>query len=333
MQNNLNRSMTTVKKKIIYGIIIVGAIALILRAFLPAILYHLVEKNLNKIPGYVVQIGSVSVSLYRGSYHINQIQLLKKSTAIPVPFFSANTIEFKVQWKKLLQGHLVAEVIVIKPIINFVVDPQNKDQQLSIDNQWRTLVTRLYPLPFNRISLHEGEAYFRSYKASPPFEVHLKNIESELNNLHGVTNTVDLLFSTLNAQAKTMDGADVRIDMRFNPFLSQPTFTLKAGLKDMKVSAANNLLQHYTKVKVRQGTFSVYMEAVAAKGKIQGYVKPFFKNLKITSLQQKVGNPIEYLYQHAVQLLTPILENSKHKTIATKIKISGDVNAPNTYSR
>jgi hypothetical protein len=319
-----------IKKIIFYSVAVIIIFALVTRAFLPFLLFHFVAKKLNQIPDYVAHIESVGVSAYQGSYRINHLELLKKSTAIPVPFFSADTIEFKLQWRELLQGHLVAEVRVIKPVLNFVIDPQGKDEQLSINDQWRTIVTQLYPLPFNRITIHNGEAYFRSYKGKPPFEVHLKNIESELNNLRQVKDTPTSLFAHLQATAKAMDGAGVKLDMQFNPFIKQPTFLLKAGLSGMKISAANNLLQHYTKVKVTEGWFSVYMEAAAAKGNIKGYVKPLFKNLQVTPPNEKVDNPIEYLYKGAVQLLTKILENPKQKTVATKIKIRGNIKDPST---
>lgn len=316
------------KKVVLLGLIIMG-VGIIFRLALPTLLLPMIEKKLNSIPGYKAEIESLNISLYRGSYQIRNVRLIKIDTHLPVPFFSAESVEFNVEWRALLHGRLVAQVKAVRPVVNFVVDPAGNNEQLTINDQWRVIVTKLFPLPFNQILIINGEIYFRSYNSKPPFTLYLQHLAATLNNLSKVTRQSTALFSDLAAEGETMDGAKVALHMQFDPSNKQPTFLLKAELVKLHVKEANDFLQHYTHLKASQGLFSLYVEAAAARGKITGYVKPLFKNLKIASPSNTKLNPLEHLYKGAAQLITAIVENPKHKTVATKIKLSGNINNPN----
>jgi hypothetical protein len=87
-----------------------------------------------------------------------------------------------------------------------------------------------------------------------------------------------------------MDGAQVNGSLRFDPLAKQPTFELKATIKQMRIKEANNFLRHYVKFDVQSGLFSFYIEAAAANGKITGYAKPIVKNLKLAKASM---NPVD----------------------------------------
>ncbi|MCE3238831.1 MAG: hypothetical protein K0R24_1812 [Gammaproteobacteria bacterium] len=319
-----------IKRTIFFTMLITIILLISARCALPSILRYFAEKKLNEIPGYKTQIESVSVHLYRGSYQINQVRLSKITANLPVPFFSADVVDFQVQWKALLQGRLVAQVKLVHPVIHFVIDPAGKNEQLTIDDQWRTIVTQLFPLPFNYLTILNGAAYFQSYNSKPPFELHIQKIQATLDNLNKVSGVSNSLFAHLKAEGIAMETATVTFNMQFNPFALQPTFLLKASVDNMNIQKANHFLQHYTKIKVSNGLFSLYIEAAAAKGKIKGYAKPLFKKLEIINPAKK-ASPVEYLYKEAVQFIVKVLENPKHKTVATKVKIMGNINHPNTH--
>ncbi|MCD6039998.1 MAG: hypothetical protein K0S27_1398 [Gammaproteobacteria bacterium] len=314
-------------KKIFFIILPILLLLLIIRCALPPVVHYFVEKKLNEIPGYKAKIESITINLYRGSYEINHLKLYKIAAHLPVPFFSADLIDFQVQWHALLHGRLVAQIKAVHPVIYFVIDPQGKNEQLTIDDHWRAVASQLFPLPFNRILIQRGEANFSSYNSKPPFNLYIRQISATLDNLNKVKNNSKDLFASLHVDGKAMDTANVKLILQFNPFLLNPTFLLKAWLENMSIEKANNFLQHYTKIKVNSGLFSLYVEAAAAKGKIKGYAKPLFKKLEIIN-PDKHASPIEYLYKEAIQLVVKILENSQQKTVATKIKIQGNINHP-----
>jgi hypothetical protein len=296
-----------------------------MRIALPYVLIDYVTKQINKIPEYKVHIGDLDVHLYRGSYTIKNLQLWKVTKDIPVPFFESAIIDLSIQWKALLQGSLVAKIVTEHPIIHFVADTNN--EQLTIDKQWLVIVKTLFPLNINKLTANNGEVYFEDFHGDPPFKTAMKNVHLEIDNMQKTYNTGTLLLSTFKLTGKPMGAGDFWAEGKYNPFIKTPTFYIKVKLVDLEVRNIKNFLKHYTKVDVSSGIFSLYGEVAAADGKIKGYAKPFIKNLKIGD--PKEHNPINVIYNGAAAVVAKVLENSKKKTIATDIKIEGNINDPN----
>jgi hypothetical protein len=268
------------------------------------------------------------VHLYRGSYTLKHVQLWKITKNIPVPYFESQLIDFSIQWAALWEGKLVAKIVTKHPIINFVTDPSGKNEQLTIDDQWLDIVKTLFPLNINRLDAHNGEVYFLSYHGNPPFNTYIKNVEFTLENMQNAQKKNKLLPSAFQFTGNPMGGGKMEVVGQFNPLDKQPTFYLKGTLTTLSIAQIANLLKHYTDVDVVGGTFSLYSEFGAAHGRIKGYAKPFFKDLKI-------GNPKKeslpgILYNGVAAVAAKILENSQKKTVATKIDIDGRIDDPNS---
>jgi hypothetical protein len=303
-------------------------VLIVARLLLPHYLLQYVENQINKIPDYHAKIDDLDVALWRGSYTLVHIQLWKTSTHLPVPYFEAKTIDFSVQWSALLQGKFVAKIDVETPVINFVTDPQGHNEQISIAKQWLDIVKSLFPLNINRLEAHNGELYFRSYKGSSPFTTYVKNVEFTLENIQNAEHQNKELPSRFEFTGNPMGGGDVKVTGKFNPFLKTPTFYLKGELTSLSIVQIAHLLKHYTDLDVVGGTFSMYGEFGAADGKIKGYMKPFFKNLKIGDTKKE--SPLGVIYNGVASVAAKILENPKKKTVATQINLEGRIDDPNT---
>lgn len=299
-------------------------ILILLRVALPYTLLHYVEYRVNQIPGYHVTIADLDVHLYRGSYTVKDIRLDKTDDKIPVPFFAADKVELGLEWRALLHGSVATQTVLENPTMNFVAESKGKKEQLSVKKGWQKAMQALFPLNIDRIEVKNGTLHFRSYVGKPPFDVYLKNINMRMDNLRNALNSKEKLPSTIALQANTMDGAPVKIDMRFNSFAKQPTFYLQVSVENMNIKKANDFLHHYTKVNVKQGWFSLYVEAAAGDGKIKGYAKPIIKNLQIIEPKKDVS-PVEAFYKRALQIATKALKNPDKKTVATRINITGNI--------
>ncbi len=321
--------LSTHKKRKFFKILVsMGILLLLVRLALPYIILRYAEYRLNKTSAYQVTIADLDLHLYKGSYVIKNIQLKKRNQSIPVPFFAAKTVELAVEWPALLTGHFVAQIDIYDPSLNFLVDPAGRTEQTSISAGWQNTVTALFPLNFNRITIHNGQVHLRNFTRQPTYDVYFKNINAQVDNLCNVRKTQQLLTSSLQVNAKTMDGANFNLHVAFNPVAQQPTFDLDAELQRMQISAINNLLRYYTKIDIQQGLFSLYVEAAAKNGKITGYAKPLIENLKVMAPHKKTA-PITKLYKSAVQAVAKILENPAKKTVATKINFTGKLDDPN----
>ena len=298
------------------------------RLALPHVLHRYAEHRLNQIPDYQASIGDIDVHLWRGSYVIKNLQLERIAKKIPVPFFKAKAIDLQIQWSALFKGALVGQIAIWQPELNFVSNPKGHNEQLTIDEQWRQAVQALFPLNFNAISIHDGAIHYRNFGGDPPFNVYLKNVNAKVSNLRQVEKTAQALSSQIAVTAQGMDGSPVKINVDLDPFATQPTFKLNASIENMTIPTANDFLHHYSKLDIKQGYFSLFVETAAAKGKITGYAKPLIKDLEVIDPNEKL-DPVKALYKGAVQVVANILENPEQGTVATKIKIQGDIDDPN----
>jgi hypothetical protein len=303
-------------------------ILVVIRLMLPYYLLHYVERQINKIPEYRCKIADLNMNLWRGSYTLIHFQLWKITKNIPVPFFESEKIDFSVQWTTILKGKLVAKIMMDHPIINFVTDSNGGNEQMTIDEHWVDIVKSLFPLNINKLETNNGEVYFRSYHGNPPFKTYIKDVHFTLENIQNAQKEKKLLPSTYEFSGHPMGGGDMKVSGRFNPFDKQPTFYLKGEMNSLNVIQVANLLKHYTDIDVTNGTFSLYGEFTAANGEIKGYAKPFFKNLKIGDAKKESLPGV--IVNGLAAVAAKILENPQKKTVATKIKIEGRIDDPNS---
>ena len=111
----------------------------------------------------------------------------------------------------------------------------------------------------------------------------------------------------------------------------RPDFDLAVSVEGASLSSINDLLRAYGKFDVAGGTFSVYSEMKVANGRIDGYVKPLFKDVDVYDREQdKKKNILKKAYEKIVGGLSHVLENKPRDQVATVVDISGPLEEPNT---
>lgn len=308
---------------------LVGIILLlvIVRISLPYFALNYVTTEINKVPEYKVKIVDLELHLIQGKAVISNMELWKKNSNIPVPFFKANVINFSIQWAALLNGRLVAKIAVDQPIVNFVTASQKQGQQLSMSAQGIEIIKSLLPLKINQVTVNNGKAYLKNFEKDSSYSIYLHNIQMKLENVQNVKKIKNGLAAHFFLSADAMENATLKMEGKFDRFKKNPTFDMEASLKDLELPALNSFLNHYTKVRAEKGVFSLFVEVAAGNGKIKGYAKPFIKNFKVANENTILPHKI---YQGAISLAATLLENPKKKTIATQINICGKVDDPNT---
>src|SRR5512140_3365478 len=86
---------------VIFGLIV---LLIVVRLAAPYVLQHYVNRTLNRHPEYGGRIGQVHLHLIRGAYSIEHVDILKRSGKVPVPFVSARTVDFSMDWRELFHG-------------------------------------------------------------------------------------------------------------------------------------------------------------------------------------------------------------------------------------
>src|SRR4051812_7825958 len=82
-------------------VLVLAVLLAVVRAILPWGVRKYVNRTLDRNDLYEGKIGQVQIHLWRGAYSIHDIKISKRTGDIPVPFFSAKTVDFSIEWKAL----------------------------------------------------------------------------------------------------------------------------------------------------------------------------------------------------------------------------------------
>ena len=163
-----------------------------------------------------------------------------------------------------------------------------------------------------------GKAY-RVFIADTDF--HLKNFSNQ--------------FSQGPAQGylngKFMGSGVTTATATFRPEKSGPDFDLYLKIDNTQLPALNDLLRAYGNFDVAAGLFSLVTELHIKNEAISGYLKPFFKDMKVYDKRKdKEKGLFHKMYELLIGGVAKLLENRPHHDVATKADISGLVQQPQT---
>jgi hypothetical protein len=117
----------------------------------------------------------------------------------------------------------------------------------------------------------------------------------------------------------------------FRPYKKGPDFDLAVEVEDTDLTKLNDLFRAYGDFDVSAGKFSLYTQLKIHDNRIDGYIKPFFADMKVYDRNQDAQEGVFHqLYEGVIGGLAKLLENPSKDQVATNATISGPVDNPNT---
>lgn len=310
------------KKFILPAILII--VLVLGRLFLPFIVKKYVNNILANTPGYYGKVEDIGISLYRGAYEINGLKLNKVNAEAQIPFLNLKKTDISIEWKSILKGRIVSEIIMDYPTINYVLEDLKKDSPNEADiDDWTDVLTSLVPIDINHLLIKNGTIAFMQLSSNPDINLELKEINLEATNLRNVVQQEKRLPSVLNATAISIGNGQFTMEGKMDLIKEIPDMDISLSLENADITALNHLTEHYAGIDFNKGTFSVFSEIAIADGFLKGYVKPIIKNTKLISKEDSFINSI---WEGFVGLFEFILKNKSKDSFATKVPIEGDLN-------
>lgn len=315
------------KLKILISILV---ILVIIRLILPYIVLHYANKTLANMDGYYGHIDDIDLAIYRGAYKINDIYLHKVDsvTQKQTDFFDCKMIDLSVEWRALFHGRIVGELELNDPDIKFTKDKVEPAQIRADTNDFRKVLDDFMPLKINRFEINNGEIYYRDFTSSPKVDIKMTDIHALALNLSSVVDS-SVLPSTVTASANLYRGT-LDFNMKLNALAKQSTFDMNAELKDTYLPDLNEFFKAYAKIDVNKGTFGLYTEIAADKGRFTGYVKPLIKDLDVLGKEDREDNILQKMWEGLAGTVGVIFRNQKEDQVATKIPLNGTFNNTDT---
>lgn len=316
------------------GFFVLGAILIGLRVALPYWVRDQINQQMATLGPYRGHVADVDLHLWRGAYSIDGMLIEKASGKVPVPLLKAPRIDLSVSWHQLLHGAVVAEVVFDRPELNLVDGRSESSSQSGRGVDWHAQLERLLPIQLNEVLVHDGTVAFRAFDTKPAVDLKATKVEATILNLTNVRGASGKRVAELDAHAMVLDDAPLETHASFDPFGTLDDFTFNLRVLKLKLKQLNPLLQAYARLDVASGEGEFLMELEATDGRLNGYAKPLFQDMKVLSWQQDVveqhDNPLRLAWEALAGGTAWIFKNHGADQFATRIPISGNLKAPTT---
>jgi len=315
--------------KVLIGILLV---LVVVRIMLPSIVKNYVNRKLNELPGYTGYVDDVDIHLIRGAYAIDGLVLRKKTDPPKYPFLQIRHTNLSLEWKAVFKGRLVGEVEMEEPAIHILAETADLSKEPAKEHWTRTLKA-LMPITINRLVFNNGRISYLDFGAKPDINLHIEKMQLTATNLANVEKVGSPLPSTVILTGTSIGNGNLKADMKINVLKEIPDFKLNGQLTQVKLTSLNNFIEAKGKIDVERGALDMYSELEVKNGRIDGYVKPFIKGVKVLDWKKDVkkkGGILQAAKEAVVGLFVKAVENPKTKKIATRVPISGNLNNPDT---
>jgi uncharacterized protein involved in outer membrane biogenesis len=317
------------KRRLLLSVLIVIAGLAVIRAIVPFGVQWYVNNTLARAENYSGHVGDIDLSLWRGAYQIEAIDIVKNQGTVTLPLFSAERVEFSVLWSALFRGAVVGEVDLLKPEINFIDSDTEEKKQTGESENWLSIANDLFPLRIDKLVIRQGQIAFHNLDADPNIHIATRNIELNAYNLA----TNDLIandqLAIVFAQGNTMDKGSLSVSATVNPHRKKPTFDVNVEAQDVALKDYENFLNYYAPFDLEAGTLEFALELASDDGEVKGYLKPVLNDVEVFSWKGDVEEDEDGILAILGEILAgafaEIFENQPRDQLATNIPINGDI--------
>lgn len=303
----------------------VAAVLVIARAALPLFLERYINKTLDSIPGYYGSVADVDVALWRGSYQIENVRLLKTKGDAKEPFFSADEIDIALDWRSLFRGRLVSKIALEEPKLQFVQRESKAASQTSIDESWQDQIKKLYPFEINHFAINDGLIRYRDETSSPKINLYISSLDLNADNISNTTKNKERLPSDLNLNAVFLKSGKIRLKSKLNALSEPMEVDINAKLSNLNLKEINDFAKEYGNFDFEKGELDASLELAASKSNYTGYLRTVMKDLEILgSGDKEEGDSIGHrLWEGLAGAITGIFKNHGRDQFAARIPVSG----------
>ncbi len=223
-------------------------------------------------------------------------------------------------------------ITVEKVQIEYVHQPQTAKDEAVIGEKVAQTAKKLHNNPevlvrVDQVNLKKSELAYVNKATDPNYRLYISDLDLKAENLsnqntHGT--------ATAAAQGKFMGTGPSLIDVAWRPNVkSSSDFNLNLRVENTEMKRMNDLIRAYANFDVKEGWFFLYSEVSIRNGEINGYIKPFFKDVKIYDPQQEANKPfLTKVREGVIAALAWVLTNKPRGEIATTITLTGKLDSP-----
>ena len=231
---------------------------------------------------------------------------------------------------KACQAHLT-QVLVEDLRMDYVTSAATRVQEAATARTALKLARQVRHAPqlllqVDALKLENSQIGFVNEKTRPPYRLFLAKASLELDHL---SNQAQPDQSTFHGRGAFMGSGAASVSGTFQPAARQLDFGVQLRLEDARLPDLNDFLRAHAGVDVADGRFSVFTELQVRDGRLNGYVKPMFRNLKFYDAGKDRSKPFgKRVELHLLQFLATVFKSRKTQEVATVTTLSGSIDDP-----
>ncbi|MDB6165270.1 MAG: hypothetical protein JWQ83_410 [Lacunisphaera sp.] len=291
-----------------------------------------INRKLAALPEYTGYVDSVQLALWRGTVSAHAFRLFSRDHAGDGPVVTVRQASLSIALLPLLRGKVgghgtvdgIEVVIVAEP-----ARPKDAPEKAKAGppiRKWQDILRNAFPLEITRFEIQHGRIKFSDPSAQPVAEMLIDDFHLVATDFSNRPKSNEDLPAHLTVTARVGGSGRMTSAIHANAAAEQPRFTANLEVKNLELLPIHDFLVKYALIDVSQGTFEMYTEITAAGGHYDGYLKPFFKDLKFKAVPDPSKNLIQRAATKVASATQNLLKNDKGQ-IATKAPFKGDFEA------
>ena len=183
-------------------------------------------------------------------------------------------------------------------------------------------------LKIDRLRIQNGNFAFVNEGQEPAYKLTLTDTEATLSNL---SNQQKRGAAIASLKGRFMGSGDTDATATFRPEEQGPDFDFGLQIRETDLRSLNDLFRAYGNFDVVGGKFALTLELRVRNQRIDGYIKPFFRDMDVYDRRQDADkNMFRQTYEGLVGGVAGLLENVPRDEVATRTDISGPASNPRT---
>ncbi|HET7341797.1 MAG TPA: DUF748 domain-containing protein [Methylomirabilota bacterium] len=177
-----------------------------------------------------------------------------------------------------------------------------------------------------KVNVNAPSVGFVNLNADPHYRVFFTDATVTVDNF---TNQKSEGLGTARITGRLQGSGRTTMTMTMRPENHGPDFDVQTQIQDVDLRAMNDLLLATAKFDVASGGLSVFSQATVKNGRVDGYVKPLFKDLRVYEKDKDQDKTFgQKVKEKAIDVASKVLKNHPRKEVATVVPISGPVDNP-----
>lgn len=302
--------------------IIVG-ILVVIRIALPFIGLHVINSALaSKLGEYDGRIKDFDLSLYRGAYQLQDLEIRKKNSNLE-PILSAKEIDISLAWRRIFSGKISIDVDVDRLIVRIMdSDKKEKKQTGTEEKGWQDALNTVVPISVESLKIKNSAFYFMNNDSSVPLPVQIEGIYGTAEDLQSRTRKPADSLSPFSIEGFVQGHSKLKLMGKIDALAKLPRLDVQYSLVSFHPRTVNALLLTYLPLDLTTGEISIYGEAATSKGEVKGYINVFLKEVDVVAPDQKLISLKHLFIEAATAVANWILKSKEQKTVAAHIPFS-----------